>query len=83
MSTHVRNIDALSTQTRQYALRVLGSVGEPINPEAWEWYRTHVGGGICPVVDTWCNYAAAGTPLLILTGKVLRQLLSAETPPGS
>ena len=32
MSTHVRNIDALSTQTRQYALRVLGSVGEPINP---------------------------------------------------
>ncbi|WP_300014422.1 acetate--CoA ligase [Pseudonocardia sp.] len=35
------------------SLRVLGSVGEPINPEAWEWYRTHVGGGTCPVVDTW------------------------------
>jgi acetyl-CoA synthetase len=35
------------------SLRVLGSVGEPINPEAWEWYRTHIGGGICPVVDTW------------------------------
>ncbi|WP_433503693.1 acetate--CoA ligase [Pseudonocardia halophobica] len=35
------------------SLRVLGSVGEPINPEAWEWYRTHIGGGTCPVVDTW------------------------------
>jgi acetyl-CoA synthetase len=34
-------------------LRVLGSVGEPINPEAWIWYRTHVGGGRTPVVDTW------------------------------
>jgi acetyl-CoA synthetase len=35
------------------SLRVLGSVGEPINPEAWMWYRTHVGGGKTPVVDTW------------------------------
>ena len=35
------------------SLRVLGSVGEPINPEVWEWYRRHVGGGRCPVVDTW------------------------------
>ena len=35
------------------SLRVLGSVGEPINPEAWMWYRTHVGGGRTPVVDTW------------------------------
>jgi acetyl-CoA synthetase len=35
------------------SLRVLGSVGEPINPEAWIWYRTHVGGGTAPVVDTW------------------------------
>jgi acetyl-CoA synthetase len=35
------------------SLRVLGSVGEPINPEAWEWYREHVGGGRCPVMDTW------------------------------
>jgi acetyl-CoA synthetase len=34
-------------------LRVLGSVGEPINPEAWMWYRDHIGGGRCPVVDTW------------------------------
>ncbi len=35
------------------SLRVLGSVGEPINPEAWVWYWQHIGGGRCPVVDTW------------------------------
>ncbi|MGH3308023.1 MAG: acetate--CoA ligase, partial [Nocardioides sp.] len=35
------------------ALRLLGSVGEPINPEAWMWYHTHIGGGRCPIVDTW------------------------------
>ena len=35
------------------SLRLLGSVGEPINPEAWMWYREHVGGDRCPVVDTW------------------------------
>jgi acetyl-CoA synthetase len=35
------------------ALRLLGTVGEPINPEAWVWYHEHVGGGRCPVVDTW------------------------------
>ena len=35
------------------SLRLLGSVGEPINPEAWMWYREHIGGDRCPVVDTW------------------------------
>jgi len=35
------------------SLRLLGSVGEPINPEAWMWYREHIGGNRCPVVDTW------------------------------
>jgi len=34
-------------------LRLLGSVGEPINPEAWMWYREHIGGNRCPIVDTW------------------------------
>ena len=34
-------------------LRLLGSVGEPINPEAWMWYHEHIGGGRCPIVDTW------------------------------
>ena len=35
------------------SLRILGTVGEPINPAAWEWYHQHVGGGRCPVIDTW------------------------------
>ena len=35
------------------SLRLLGTVGEPINPEAWVWYHDHIGGGRCPVVDTW------------------------------
>src|SRR5207244_396930 len=35
------------------SLRLLGSVGEPINPEAWMWYHEHIGRGRCPVVDTW------------------------------
>jgi acetyl-CoA synthetase len=35
------------------SLRLLGSVGEPINPEAWIWYHTNIGGGRCPIVDTW------------------------------
>src|SRR5204863_3923438 len=34
-------------------LRLLGSVGEPINPEAWVWYHEHIGGKRCPIVDTW------------------------------
>ena len=35
------------------SLRLLGTVGEPINPEAWMWYHTHIGGERCPIVDTW------------------------------
>jgi acetyl-CoA synthetase len=35
------------------SLRLLGSVGEPINPEAWIWYHEHIGGERCPIVDTW------------------------------
>ena len=35
------------------SLRLLGSVGEPINPRAWLWYHEHIGGGRCPIVDTW------------------------------
>ena len=41
------------TRTNRSSLRVLGSVGEPINPEAWEWYYNVVGNGRCPIVDTW------------------------------
>jgi acetyl-CoA synthetase len=48
------------------SLRLLGSVGEPINPEAWRWYYTHVGGGRCPIMDTWWQTETGGfmiTPL--------------------
>ena len=42
------------------SLRLLGSVGEPINPEAWMWYYTHVGGSRCPIVDTWWQTETGG-----------------------
>jgi acetyl-CoA synthetase len=45
--------DDIPAQYDLSSLRVLGSVGEPINPEAYVWYRTHIGGDRCPVVDTW------------------------------
>jgi acetyl-CoA synthetase len=53
------------------SLRLLGSVGEPINPEAWEWYYHKVGGGHCPIVDTWWQTETGGilmTPLPGATG---------------
>jgi len=49
--------------TRKYdlsSLRLLGSVGEPINPEAWMWYHTHIGGGKLPIVDTWWQTETGG-----------------------
>jgi acetyl-CoA synthetase len=45
--------EALPAKHDLSSLRLLGSVGEPINPEAWLWYQEHVGGGRCPIVDTW------------------------------
>jgi acetyl-CoA synthetase len=45
--------DDLPAQFNLSSLRLLGSVGEPINPEAWMWYREHIGGNRCPIVDTW------------------------------
>src|SRR4051795_1027438 len=42
------------------SLRLLGSVGEPINPEAWIWYRRNIGGDRCPVVDTWWQTETGG-----------------------
>ena len=50
------------------SLRVLGSVGEPINPAAWEWYRLHVGGGRCPVLDTWWQTETGGHMITPLPG---------------
>ncbi|MFP4559081.1 MAG: acetate--CoA ligase [Archaeoglobaceae archaeon] len=42
------------------SLKILGSVGEPINPEVWEWYYTHIGGERCPIVDTWWQTETGG-----------------------
>jgi acetyl-CoA synthetase len=50
------------------SLRLLGSVGEPINPEAWIWYRTYIGGGRCPVVDTWWQTETGGILITPLPG---------------
>ena len=54
-------------ETSRESLRLLGSVGEPINPEAWEWYFHHVGKEHCPIVDTWWQTETGGillTPLI-------------------
>ncbi|EDL48340.1 acetate--CoA ligase [Erythrobacter sp. SD-21] len=50
------------------ALRLLGSVGEPINPEAWRWYHEHVGGGTTPIVDTWWQTETGGVMITTLPG---------------
>ena len=58
------------------SLRLLGSVGEPINPEAWNWYNTHVGKGRCPIVDTFWQTETGGHLITPLPGAV-------PTKPGS
>lgn len=50
------------------SLRVLGSVGEPINEEAWEWYNEHIGKGRCPIVDTWWQTETGGIMISPLAG---------------
>jgi acetyl-CoA synthetase len=50
------------------SLRILGTVGEPINPAAWEWYHKNVGGGRCPVVDTWWQTETGGHMITPLPG---------------
>ena len=49
----MREGDSFVTATSRTSLRLLGSVGEPINPEAWRWYHDVVGGGRCPIIDMW------------------------------
>ncbi len=68
--------DELPAQHDLSSLRLLGSVGEPINPEAWIWYWKHIGGERCPIVDTWWQTE---------TGAIMISPLSAETvcKPGS
>jgi acetyl-CoA synthetase len=64
-------------------LRVLGSVGEPINPEAWMWYFTHIGGTRCPVVDTWWQTETGAIMISPLPGATTLKPGSATFPlPG-
>jgi len=62
--------------TQRTSLRIIGSVGEPINPEAWEWYYHKIGNSNCPVVDTWWQTETGGFMILPLPG-------ATELKPGS
>ena len=65
------------------SLRLLGSVGEPINPEAWIWYRTYIGGERCPIVDTWWQTETGGIMITPLPGITSTKPGAAMTPfPG-
>ena len=65
------------------SLRLIGSVGEPINPEAWIWYHEHIGGGRCPVVDTWWQTETGGIMISPLPGATVTKPGSATHPvPG-
>ena len=65
------------------SLRVLGTVGEPINPEAWMWYHEHIGGGTCPIVDTWWQTETGGHMIAPLPGVTTTKPGSATHPiPG-
>jgi acetyl-CoA synthetase len=63
-------------KTSRSSLRILGSVGEPINPEAWNWYNNVVGNGKCPIVDTWWQTETGGILITPLPG-------ATSTKPGS
>ena len=65
------------------SLRLLGSVGEPINPEAWVWYHEHIGGGRCPIVDTWWQTETGAIMISPLPGLTTTKPGSATFPlPG-
>ncbi len=65
------------------SLLLLGSVGEPINPEAWMWYHEHIGGGRCPIVDTWWQTETGGIMISPLPGATTTKPGSATFPlPG-
>jgi len=65
------------------SLRLLGSVGEPINPEAWIWYREHIGGGRAPIVDTWWQTETGAIMISPLPGVTTTKPGSAQRPlPG-
>ena len=66
--------------TSRASLRLLGSVGEPINPEAWEWYHRVVGNGHCPIVDTWWQTETGGVLISPLPGAIAQKPGSATLP---
>ncbi len=66
--------------TSRKSLRLLGSVGEPINPEAWEWYYNVVGNGQCPIVDTWWQTETGGIMITPLPGATKLKPGSATRP---
>jgi acetyl-CoA synthetase len=72
----MREGDEPVKKTSRQSLRLLGSVGEPINPEAWEWYYHVVGDGRCPIVDTWWQTETGGILITPLPGAI-------ELKPGS
>ncbi len=67
-------------RTSRKSLRLLGSVGEPINPEAWEWYFNVVGEGRCPIVDTWWQTETGGTLICPLPGATVLKPGAAMKP---
>jgi acetyl-CoA synthetase len=79
----MREGDAPVKRTSRRSLRVLGTVGEPINPEAWAWYYKVVGDGRCPVVDTWWQTETGGHLITPVPGAVDLKPGSATSPlPG-
>mgnify|MGYP001170117916 FL=1 len=76
----MREGDDWVTKTSRKTLRLLGSVGEPINPEAWEWYHKVVGDGRCPIVDTWWQTETGGVMISPLPGATALKPGSATRP---
>ena len=72
--------DAFVTRSRRSSLRLLGTVGEPINPEAWRWYAEVVGEGRCPIVDTWWQTETGGIMMVGLPGAVAQKPGAAGFP---
>jgi len=72
--------DEFVNRTDRSSLRLLGSVGEPINPEAWEWYHRVVGNGRCPIVDTWWQTENGGILISPLPGAMDLKPGSATLP---
>ena len=76
----MREGDGPVTATDRSSLRLLGSVGEPINPEAWMWYHNVVGEGRCPIVDTWWQTETGGIMITPLPGATATKPGSATRP---